>query len=100
METPPPQKPADDGKSVIDMSKMNEGQRAALQITEAARESHEDPSFVAHLFMGRWRPEKIAPLREVAAAEKTRADKFLTELAVFLREKVDGDHDELFHGYS
>ncbi len=91
METPPPNKPADDGKSVIDMSKMNEGQRAALQVTEAARESHDDLSFVAHLFMGRWKPEKLYPVTDIDAEEKMRADKFLAELAAFLREKVDAD---------
>ncbi len=85
-----PQKP-DDGRSVIDMSKMNEGQRAALQVTEAARESHDDLSFVAHLFMGRFRPDKLYPLTEVDPEEKTRADKYLAELGAFLREQVDAD---------
>ena len=89
---PPPTKPAaDENKSVIDMSKMNEGQRAALQVTEAARESHDDISFVAHLFMGRWKPEKIYPVTDVDAAEKIRADKFIAELGAFLKAKVDGD---------
>jgi len=73
------------------MSKMNEGQRAALQVTEAARESHDDLSFVAHLFMGRWRPAKIGPLTDVEAEEKVRADRFLAELADFLRAHVDPD---------
>jgi alkylation response protein AidB-like acyl-CoA dehydrogenase len=90
-ETPPPKKPADDGRSVIDMSKMNEGQRAALQVTEAARESHDDLSFVAHLFMGRWKPEKLYPVTDIDAEEKARADKFMDELAAFLHEKVDAD---------
>jgi alkylation response protein AidB-like acyl-CoA dehydrogenase len=76
-------------RSVIDMSKMNEGQRAALQVTEAARETPDELSFVAHLFMGRWRPGKIFPVTEVDAAELGRADKFLAELAAFLREHVD-----------
>ena len=89
---PPPPKPfADEDKSVIDMSKMNEGQRAALQVTEAARESHEDMSFVAHLFMGRWKPEKIFPITDLDAAETIRADKFLADLGAFLKAKVDGD---------
>jgi len=81
----------EDPRSVIDMSKMNEGQRAALQVTEAARESHDDLSFVAHLFMGRWRPGKIFPVTEVDADEKARADQFLGELAAFLRAHVDPD---------
>lgn len=84
---------SDDGKSVIDMSKMNEGQRAALQVTEAARESHADSalSFVANLFMGRWTPEKLFPVGDIDSAEKPRAEKFLADLATFLREKVDAD---------
>jgi alkylation response protein AidB-like acyl-CoA dehydrogenase len=89
--TQEPPLPPEETKSVIDMSKMSEGQRAALQVTEAARESHDDLSFVAHLFMGRWKPDKIAPLTEVDPEEKGRADKLLVELAAFLREKVDGD---------
>jgi alkylation response protein AidB-like acyl-CoA dehydrogenase len=86
----PPTKP-DDAKSVIDMSKMSEGQRAALQVTEAARESHDDLSFVAHLFMGRWVPSKLYPVTEIDAEEKVRADKFLADLSAFLTEKVDAD---------
>ncbi|MBI5424092.1 MAG: acyl-CoA dehydrogenase family protein [Opitutae bacterium] len=82
---------SEDPRSVIDMSKMNEGQRAALQVTEAARETHDDLSFVAHLFMGRWRPAKIFPVTEVDADEKARADQFLAELAAFLRAHVDPD---------
>lgn len=86
-----PVSPPEEPRSVIDMSKMNEGQRAALQVTEAARESVDDLSFVAHLFMGRWRPGKIHPVTEVDAAEKARADKFLADLGAFLRAHVDPD---------
>ena len=50
------------------MSRMNEGQRAALQVTEAARESHDELSFVAHLFMGEFRPEKLHPLTLIRIA--------------------------------
>ncbi|HVT74072.1 MAG TPA: acyl-CoA dehydrogenase family protein [Lacunisphaera sp.] len=88
--SPLPVKP-DEEKSVIDMSKMNAGQRAALQVTEAARESHDDISFVANLFMGRWTPEKLHPIPEIEATEKPRAEKFLADLATVLREKVDPD---------
>ncbi len=90
-ETPPLKNKPDDGKSVIDMSKMSEGQRAALQVTEAARESHDDLSFVANLFMGRWTLGKLYPVTEIDAEEKLHADKFLAELAAFLRAKVDAD---------
>lgn len=91
MSAVPPTSPpkTEETKSVIDMSKMNEGQRAALQVTEAAREAHDDLSFVAQLFMGRWSPEKLHPVTEVDADEKARADRFLADLAAFLRAHVD-----------
>jgi alkylation response protein AidB-like acyl-CoA dehydrogenase len=90
-ESPPaPHKP-DDPKSVIDMSRMSEGQRAALQVTEAARESHDDLSFVANLFMGRWTPEKLYPVTEIEAEERARADKLVEELTAFLKANVDAD---------
>lgn len=84
-------KAGDETGSVIDMSKMNEGQRAALQVTEAARESHVDTSFVARLFMGSLRMDKLHPLTDVPAEEGERAAKFLTELGTFLRTHVDAD---------
>src|SRR5512140_1385839 len=84
-------KTSDPERSVIDMSRMNEGQRAALQATEAARESHDELSFVAHLFMGRFELNRLHPLIDPDPAEVTRADKFLSELSAFLRERVDAD---------
>ncbi|HET7536264.1 MAG TPA: acyl-CoA dehydrogenase family protein [Candidatus Didemnitutus sp.] len=82
---------SEEPKSVIDMSKMNEGQRAALQVTEAARDSYNDLSFVAHLFMGRWVPGKLYPVTEIGGEEKLRADKFLADVAAFLKVNVDAD---------
>jgi len=92
MSDPRTPNPRHDGdRSVIDMSKMNEGQRAALQVTEAARESHDDISFVANLFMGRFRPGKLYPVTEIAGEEKARADAFLADLGAFLKAHVDPD---------
>jgi len=59
---PPPepkQKPkagADD--SLIDTSKMSAGQRAALELTEAAREAAEEVSLASGLFMGSFNPRR------------------------------------------
>lgn len=89
-----PQIPPAEGEertSVIDMSKMNEGQRAALQVTEAAREAHVDTSFVARLFMGRLRIDKLHPMTDVPPEEKERADRFIAELRDFLVRNVDAD---------
>lgn len=77
---------------VIDTSKMSAGQRKALEITEAARESgHRESSFVADLFMGRWNPRKIYPYREPDQAEREAGDAFLEKLSTFLKENVDPD---------
>ncbi len=86
-----PRPSVDDGSSVIDMSKMSECQRAALQVTEAARGRHEISGFVADLFLGRWAPEKIFPIGDIPGEEKPRAEKFLADLAAFLRAQVDPD---------
>jgi hypothetical protein len=88
---PPAKGRPDDDRSPIDMSRMNEGQRAALQATEAAREAHDELSFVANLFMGRFRLEKLYPLTGVDAEERDRAELFLEELGGFLRAQVDAD---------
>ena len=78
--------------SVIDTSKMSEGQRAALEITEAARNTNiKETSFVADLFMGRWRPDKIFPYQPEADEKKAEADAFLAKLKTFLNDKVDAD---------
>lgn len=91
MSTQSPRNSGDEPASVIDTSKMSQGQRAALEITEAARESHDDLSFAAHLFMGRFRPDKLHPVTDIDAEERARAAKFLAELGDFLREHVDAD---------
>lgn len=91
-QTPSTRKvPVDAGRSVIDMSKMTEGQRAALQVTEAARETPDELGFVAHLFMGQFRAQKIFAGDDVPAEERARADAFIATLATFLRENVDAD---------
>lgn len=89
----PPKPDADRGPepSVIDMSKMSEGQRAALQVTEAAREGHADPSFVARLFLGGFALGKLYPFSDVAREERHRADEFLARVGAFLRAEVDAD---------
>lgn len=51
----------------IDMSKMSEGKRAALEMTEAAREKKwERPSFLSNLFMGNSQFRFIHPFPEAS----------------------------------
>src|SRR4030095_4117352 len=96
LNAPPPEHevkpPAEDAASVIDTSKMNEGQRAALELTEAARDAaSEKGSFVGDLFMGRCDLERVFPFPEQNPTDKDQGDAFLQRLEKFLREKVDPD---------
>src|SRR5436190_23497343 len=78
--------------SVIDTSKMNEGQRAALELTEAAREAPQDQkSFVGGLFMGECDFDSIFPFPEQSPHDRDQGDAFLQRLEAFLRDHVDPD---------
>jgi alkylation response protein AidB-like acyl-CoA dehydrogenase len=83
---------AEEAASVIDTSKMNEGQRAALELTEAAREVPRDKqSFAAGLYMGRCDFNSVFPFPEQNPTDKDQGDAFLERLEKFLKEKVDPD---------
>ncbi len=78
--------------SLIDTSKMSAGQRAALELTEAARDvASEKGSFAGGLFMGKFDPEKLLPFPEQSAEDRDQGDAFLQKLEIFLREHVDPD---------
>ena len=96
MKTAPPEpevKPvAEEAASVIDTSKMNEGQRAALEMTEAAREVVQDKkSFAAGLYMGECDLKSVFPFPEQSPHDRDQGDAFLQRLEKFLKEKVDPD---------
>jgi hypothetical protein len=83
---------AEDAASVIDTSKMNAGQRAALELTEAARETPADrKSFVGGLFMGDCDLSAVFPFPEQNPEDRDQGDAFLQRLEKFLKEKVDPD---------
>lgn len=86
----------------IDTSRMSEGQRAALEMTEAARDT--GPSgkgspgkggrgagFASSLFMGRPDFSTLTPFPEQDANDRTRGDEFLARLETFFGEHVDAD---------
>ena len=52
--------PSDEQASVIDTSKMSPEQRAALELTEAARAETRE-GFVSGLFMGRFELDALHP---------------------------------------
>ena len=94
LNTAPERPPAsnEEAGTLIDTSKMNAGQRAALELTEAARDAAaEKSSFGSDLFMGRFDASKILPFPEQRAEDRDQGDAFLDRLEKFLREKVDPD---------
>src|SRR2546428_7060619 len=78
--------------AVIDTSKMSAGQRAALELTQAARDAaSEKGSFAEGLFMGRFDLSRLLPFPEQSAEDRDQGDAFLQQLDKFLREHVDPD---------
>ncbi len=84
--------PADEQSPLIDTSKMSAGQRAALELTEAARDAAgERGSFGQGLFMGRFDLTALRPFPEQSPEDRDQGDAFLQRLEDFLRERVDPD---------
>ncbi len=78
--------------SVIDTSKMSSGQKAALELTESARDGGDaSHAFAGGLFMGRCDIHAMHPWPQPEPGEKARGDAFLAELEVFLRAHVNPD---------
>ena len=71
---------------------LDAGKKEAMDIAEAAREAEwKHPSFVAELFMGRYRPELVFPYPEQTDEDKRIGDEYMEKVQTFLREKVDAD---------
>ena len=60
----------------IDTSRMSAGQRAALELTEAARETPRGLGFASGLFMGRFDLASICPFPEQSAEDRDQGDAF------------------------
>ena len=68
------------------------GQRAALELTEAAREDARGRGFVSGLFMGRFDFDALHPFPAADAPRTaTRATRFSHGSATFLRDTLDPD---------
>ena len=74
----------------IDTSKMSEGQRAALEMTESARVQGR-AGFAGALFMGRARWEQMLPFPAQSSNDWKKGDSFFQRLELLLRERVDAD---------
>ena len=82
--------PTDEQASVIDTSKMSPEQRAALELTEAARAETRE-GFVSGLFMGRFDLGTLHPFPQQRSEDHDQGDAFLQRLEAFLKEHVDPD---------
>lgn len=80
-----------DPSGTIDTSKMNQGQREALEMTESARAESGHRSFAGDLFMGRFSLASLHPFPLQPAADIDAGRPFLEELEFILRTEVDSD---------
>src|SRR2546427_1056347 len=84
--------PVEEPGAAIDTSKMSAGQRAALELTEAARDAAtERGSFAGGLFMGQFGLEAVHPFPAQKSEDRDQGDAFLQRLESFLREQVGPD---------
>src|SRR6266516_5288136 len=84
--------PVEEPGAAIDTSKMSAGQRAALELTEAARDAASDRgSFAGGLFMGQFGLDAVHPFPSQKPEDRDQGDAFLQQLEKFLREQVDPD---------
>ncbi len=71
---------------------MSPEERAALELTESARDKTSGPrSFSSSLFMGKVDLKSIIPFPSPPSEEEQDSQKFLKELKTFLDTKVDAD---------
>ena len=77
-----------DNAPLIDTSKMSEGQRAALELTEAARdEAAAKPSLASGLFMGRFDLDAVFPFPEQSGTLVYEPSKFQQPTRPFERPR-------------
>ncbi len=77
---------------IIDTSKMSAGQRAALEMTEAARDVERNRTTLASgLFMGGTNFGEAFPYPAQRTEDRDQGDAFLHQLGDYLRQNVDPD---------
>src|SRR5438067_11384250 len=70
--------------AVIDTSKMEKGQREALELAEAARDPLEDRgSFASNLFVGRYDFNRFHPYPAQSSADRAAGEQFLRNLETY-----------------
>jgi len=77
--------------SIIDTTKMSEGQRAALELAESSRDNRELSGFAASVFDGVPDFSIIFPFPVQPAEDREKGDAFLEKLSTFLINETDPD---------
>lgn len=91
-KTEPQTTPDDAHREIIDTSKMTKGQREALELTEASRESeYSYPTFAGQIYMGKLPWPLICPYPAPSDDDQARGDAFLEQLEAFIKDKADPD---------
>jgi alkylation response protein AidB-like acyl-CoA dehydrogenase len=78
-----------DDEMMIDTSGMNEEQRAAMEVAEAARDQAAGGGFAQQLFMGQFRPDLMTPFPSQSRDDRETGDVFVKKVSAFLREHLD-----------
>lgn len=75
---------------LIDTSKMNAGQAAALEVAESARDQSDGSlGFAAQLLLGRLRMDMLDPFPTQSEADRVIGDEMVERVGAFLRDNLD-----------
>ena len=89
-----PLPPDQDPTLIIDTSAMNQGQRAAMEVAESARdqgEGGEQESFASGLFFGRLDPSQLEPWPHQSDQDRATGDQMVQKVSAFLRQHMDAE---------
>jgi alkylation response protein AidB-like acyl-CoA dehydrogenase len=78
-------------KTLIDTSRMNAGQRAALEMAEAARDERRNTGLAAGIFFGEPDFDKLLPFPKQSVEDHDQGDAFLHRLEAVLDQFADPD---------
>lgn len=80
-----------DNKVLIDTSRMNAGQRAALEMAEAARDERSNTGPAAGIFFGEPNFDAMLPFPQQSDEDRDQGDAFLHRLEAVLDQYADPD---------
>jgi alkylation response protein AidB-like acyl-CoA dehydrogenase len=75
-----------------ELKHLSDKEKESIDVAEGARETEwTQPSFVAELFLGRFREDLISPYPLQSAEDRAIGDEFIGRLESFLKENLDPD---------